>query len=449
MYFKPHEYQQFSIEKIINNPALALFLEMGLGKTVCTLTAINELMYNYFAITKVLVVAPKKVAESTWDDEISKWEHLKHLKVSKILGSASERSKALLAKADIYIINRENIVWLTEHLEEWPFDMLVLDESSSFKNHQTKRFKALRKFRPLCDRVICLTGTPTSNSLMDLWAQMYLLDKGERLGRTITIYRSRWFLPDQASGHIIYSYKPKPIAEKEIYKSIADISFSMKAEDWLKMPKRIDNIIKLELTAEQRKLYKELEKEYVLSFPAGDVTASTAAVLSNKLLQLANGALYTEDKKTVCIHDAKLEALEEIAECGKPLLVFYTYKHDRERILAKFKQAKTLETDADVKKWNAGKIQMLVVHPASVGYGLNLQAGGHIIVWYGLTWSLEQYQQANARLYRQGQTESVIIHHLVCKGTVDERVIQALENKELGQAKLIEAVKAKIKNQRV
>ena len=425
-------------------------MDMGLGKTVCTLTAIKELMYDYFDCIRVLIIAPKKVAESTWDDEALKWEHTKSFKIVKVLGTSQKRIKALNTKADIYVINRDNVSWLVSYYSDkkWPFDTVILDESSSFKSPKSIRFKSLRRIRPKIKRIVCLTGTPTSNSLEDIWAQIYLLDRGERLCKTKTMFLHNWFLPNQRNGSVVYNYKPGPGSDQEIYDAIADISFSMQAADYLQLPERVDNIINVNMSPKQKALYKTLERDLVLNLPTGDISAATAAVLSNKLLQLANGASYDNEQQVIHIHDAKLDALQEITETGKNLLVFYGYKHDRIRLLERFQQAKTLETDKDIKAWNAGKIKILIAHPASVGYGLNLQAGGNVIVWYGLTWSLEQYQQANARLYRQGQKEAVIIHHLVCKGTIDERVIQALQNKEQGQKRLIDAVKAKIREYR-
>lgn len=446
MRFIPHSYQEFAIKKIIELPALALFLDMGLGKTICSLTAIAELMWDYFSVCKVLIIAPKKVAESTWDSEVVKWDSTKKLKVSKILGSAADRRKALATDADLYIINRENVVWLMEELKWEPsmFDMLVIDESSSFKNHQAKRFKALKKVRPYFSKVLELTGTPRSNSLMDLWSQMYLLDGGARLGRTITAYRNKWFVPDKFNGPRIYSYLPKPGAEKEIYEAISDITFSMSASDWLELPERIDNIIKIDVGTAAKERYKKMERQLVLSLPEGEIMAANAAALSNKLLQMANGAVYDDEEGVIKIHDAKLEALKEIIESDEPVLVFYNYKHDMDRILEVFPEAKELKKPEDIENWNAGKVKIALAHPASAGYGLNLQAGGSTIVWFGLTWSLEQYMQANARLHRQGQQKAVIIHHLIAKGTIDEQVMAALARKRLGQEDLMEAVKARI-----
>nr|DAY56198.1 MAG TPA: Chromatin remodeling complex ATPase [Caudoviricetes sp.] len=426
-------------------PAAALFLDMGLGKTVCSLTAILELLWNHFSVTKVLVIAPKRVAESTWAQEAAKWDHTRAIRVALVLGDLRQREEALKTNSDVFVINRENVVWLMEYYH-WrpPFDMLVLDESSSFKNHQAKRFRALKKVRPLFDRVLELTGTPTSNGLMDLWAQIYLLDGGKRLGRTITQYRQRYFTPDKTNGFVVYSYRPKPGAEEAIQDAIKDIVVSMSAADWLELPERMDNIIPVELGAKERALYQELEREMVLEMPDGDIQAGSAAVLSNKLLQLANGAIYDDERNVIPVHDKKLEALKELAEPGNPLLVFYTYQHDRERIQAMFPEARVMQGAQDVEDWNAGKISMLLAHPASAGYGLNLQAGGNTVVWFGLTWSLEQYQQANARLYRQGQKRTVVIHHLVAKGTMDEQVMQALQHKAIGQQALLDAVKARL-----
>lgn len=445
MEFKPYRYQQYVIDRIQEMPAAALFLDMGLGKTVCSLTAILELLWNHFSVTKVLVIAPKRVAESTWAQEAAKWDHTRAIRVALVLGDLRQREEALKTNSDVFVINRENVVWLMEYYH-WrpPFDMLVLDESSSFKNHQAKRFRALKKVRPLFDRVLELTGTPTSNGLMDLWAQIYLLDGGKRLGRTITQYRQRYFTPDKTNGFVVYSYRPKPGAEEAIQDAIKDIVVSMSAADWLELPERMDNIIPVELGAKERALYQELEREMVLEMPDGDIQAGSAAVLSNKLLQLANGAIYDDERNVIPVHDKKLEALKELAEPGNPLLVFYTYQHDRERIQAMFPEARVMQGAQDVEDWNAGKISMLLAHPASAGYGLNLQAGGNTVVWFGLTWSLEQYQQANARLYRQGQKRTVVIHHLVAKGTMDEQVMQALQHKAIGQQALLDAVKARL-----
>lgn len=447
-----HEYQEYSKDFILDNPYCALLLDMGLGKTLSSLTAINELLHVYEIIDNVLVIAPLSVAEKTWTDEIEKWDHLQHLTFSKILGKPQERLAALNKKADVYLINRENVEWLVNHYKrDWPFKTVIIDELSSFKSNSAKRFKALRKVRPFMERVIGLTGTPSPNSLLDLWPQIYLLDQGERLGKSITSYRNKYFIPAQKNGHIVYSWQLAPGAEEAIYEKIGDICVSMKAKDYLNLPPRTNNIVNVELGPSDWRKYKELEREYVLSLEDSDVVASNAATLSNKLLQLSNGCIYDENDEPIEIHQKKLEALERIIEDsqGQPVLVFYQYKHDLSRILKQFKQAKKLDVkDGDIKKWNAGEIPLLLAHPQSAGHGLNLQAGGHIIVWFGLTWSLEYYQQANARLDRQGQTAPVIVHHLVTKDTIDEQVIKALENKEVGQEALMAAVKAKIEEYR-
>lgn len=392
------------------------------------------------------------VAEKTWTDEIEKWDHLKHLTFSKILGNQKQRLDALNKKSDVYLINRENVEWLVNHYQrKWPFKTVIIDELSSFKSSSAKRFKALRKVRPFMERVIGLTGTPSPNSLLDLWPQIYLLDQGERLGKTITQYRNKYFIPAQKNGHIVYSWQLIPGAEEAIYNKISDICVSMKAKDHLSLPLRTENIVEIELNKASWKKYKELEREYVLELEEADVVASNAATLSNKLLQLSNGAIYDENGDGREIHQEKLEALERIVEDaqGQSILVFYQYKHDLERIQKKFKQSKKLDVSAgDIHKWNEGEIPLLLAHPQSAGHGLNLQQGGHIIVWFGLTWSLEFYQQANARLDRQGQQQPVIIHHLVTKGTIDEQVIKALQTKEVGQEALMSAVKAKIKEYR-
>ncbi|KZL93950.1 SNF2-related protein [Clostridium magnum] len=445
MKYEPHSYQEYATNWILNKDKVGLLMDMGLGKTVCTLTAIEELIYNYFDIVKALVIAPLRVAEDTWTVEAEKWNHLKNLKISKILGTEKERRAALNIKADIYVINRENVVWLVKECgKNWPFDMVVVDELSSFKSPKSQRFKALRKIR--AKRIVGLTGTPSPNGLMDLWSEIYLLDQGERLGKTLTSYRDQYFVPDKRNQNIIFSYKPKEEAEDVIYKKLSDICISMKAEDYLELPERIDNIISVKLQKDVEEKYKKFEKELLLPLKDSDIVANNAAVLTNKLLQFANGAIYDENDEVVEIHNEKLKALEEIIEAasGKPVLIFYAYKHDRDRLKKYFKNAKELKTSEDIKKWNNGEIEIMLVHPASAGHGLNLQAGGNIIIWFGLTWSLELYQQANARVYRQGQKQNVIIHHLVAKGTIDENVMRALENKSVGQEVLLQAVKARI-----
>ena len=445
--FKPHKYQEYAIDRILDNPAAGLFLDMGLGKTVITLTAVRDLCYRRFEVGKVLVIAPLRVAEDTWTREAEKWEHLKHLRISKVLGDEKKRLEALGQKADIYVINRENVVWLVKHYgRKWPFDMVVIDELSSFKNNQAKRFKALKKVRQWIDRIVGLTGTPAPNGLIDLWPQVYLLDCGERLGWTIGEFRSRYFWAGSKMGHVVYNWELRDGADEQIHEALSDLCVSMKAEDWLELPERIDVVVSVKLPPEAMKAYKKLERDLVLSLNNANIVASTAAVLSNKLLQCANGTIYDDKGVPQRLHKAKLHELAKIIErsSDKPILVFYGYKHDQASILAEFPQARILETAEDIAKWNDGKIPLLVAHPASAGHGLNLQTGGSIIVWYGLTWSLEFYQQANARLHRQGQTERVIIHHLIAEGTMDEVVMTALERKSKGQDALLEAVKAKM-----
>lgn len=446
MQAKLRDYQKYAVNFILNHKQAGLFLDMGLGKTLSTLIAINDLKLLE-DLGKVLIIAPLSVAKNTWPAEIKKWDQTKDLTYALILGSRDQRSRALATSKDLYIINRENIPWLVNYYKKrWPFKTVIIDELSSFKNPAAKRFKALRLVRGRITRIIGLTGTPAPNSLLDLWPEIYLLDQGERLGRTITSYRDTYFNPGQRSGYVVYNWVLKPDCETKIYKKIDDIAISMKSHDYLKLPQRINNTIKVKMTPTELGLYKKLEKEYVINIAKrGEVTASNAAVLSNKLLQLANGAIYDDDLKTIKIHDHKLNALEEITEeaQGQPILVFYQYKQDCSRILEKFSNAKKLDLNGDdIKNWNAGKIPMLLVQPQSAGHGLNLQYGGHIIVWFGLTWSLEYYQQANARLDRQGQTNSVIVHHIVTEKTIDERVMNVLSGKAEKQNALLTAVKA-------
>lgn len=447
MKFIPHSYQDYAIEKAIDTPAIGLFLDMGLGKTVITLTVLDHLKNLYLDADKILVIAPLRVAQDTWSRESQKWDHLQHLTISKILGTRPQREKALKAEADLYIINRENIPWLVSMTgSRWPFDTVVIDELSSFKSSKSKRFRALRRVRPLIQRIIGLTGTPAPNGLHDLWAQLYLLDQGERLGKTITGYRDRYFIPGKRNGHVVYEWKQKQEAEQRVYDEIADICVSMSAKDWLDLPERIDRTVLIPMSPSTQEKYKKLEKDLLLEFDDSDVTADTAAVLSNKLLQLANGAIYDENKDVQHVHDEKLDALEDLVEAanGNPILCFYTYKHDLSRIQERFPSAVKLESTKDIEKWNKGEIPLFLTHPASAGHGLNLQDGGHNIAWFGLTWSLELYQQANARLDRQGQKERVIIHHLVAEGTLDETVKERLEDKTAGQDALLDAVKARI-----
>lgn len=452
MKFIPHDYQQYAIQFLTEHPVAALLLDMGLGKTVTTLTAINELLFDRFEIRRVLVIAPLRVARDTWSAEIEKWEHLKHLKYSVAVGTSAERRQALNAKTDICILNRENISWLVEESGiPFDFDMLVIDELSGFKNHQTKRFKALMKIRPKVKRIVGLTGTPSSNGLMDLWAEFRLLDMGQRLGRFIGQYRTAYFQPDKRNGMVVYSYKPLPQAEKQIYDKISDITISMKAIDYLQMPELLLTEVPVRLSKQERERYQQLKQELVLDLPDGEITAANAASLSNKLSQLANGAIYDDTGVVLPIHDRKLGALEDLIEAanGKPVLVAYWFKHDLERIQERLRKLHTASTVMDkpesIQRWNAGEISVGLIHPASAGHGLNLQAGGSHLIWFGLTWSLELYQQTNARLWRQGQqSETVVIQHLITKGTIDERILKALTRKEQTQTALMQAVKAEI-----
>ncbi len=449
--FIPHSYQRYCINRVLSTPALGLLLDMGLGKTVITLTAVMDLKYNRFAINKVLVIAPKKVAESTWAREAEKWDHLQLLRISTVIGSAAKRIRALNTPADIYVINRENIPWLVEYYRNaWPFDMVIVDEFSSFKNHKAKRFKALSWVRPHIKRIVGLTGTPAPNGLLDLWAQVYLLDGGERLGKNITGFRERYFEPDQRNRDRVFSYAPKAGGEEAIKKLIGDICVSMKAEDYLELPDVMTNTVSVVLDSKAEKAYRKLETEMLLQVDESTIDAGSAAVLTNKLLQLCNGAVYDEERNIVNIHDCKLEAFMELVEGlnGKPALVFYNFQHDKERIkkaLAKTAlRVRELKTPQDETDWNNREIDILLAHPASAAYGLNLQRGGNHVIWFGLNWSLELYQQANKRLHRQGQTEKVIIHHLTVEGGVDEDVVAALESKTSTQDQLMFALKARI-----
>lgn len=447
MKFIPHDYQRYAAEFIITHPISALLLDMGLGKTSITLTAINDLLFDSFEIHKVLVVAPLRVARDTWSAEIEKWEHLKNLQYSVVVGPAQERLKALCTPADIYIINRENIQWLVEESGlTFDFDMAVIDELSSFKNHQSKRFKAFMKVRPKLKRIVGLTGTPASNGLMDLFAEFKLLDMGERLGRLIGQYRNAYFQPDKRNGMVVYSYKPLPDAEQRIYDKISDITISMKATDHLKMPELISAEYMVQLSENEKEKYDRLKKDLIFSTEDNEVTAANAASLSNKLSQMANGAVYSDDGETVHIHDRKLDALEDIIESmnGRLLLVAYWFKHDLERIKKRF-EIREIKSSEDISDWNSGKIPVALIHPASAGHGLNLQSGGSTLVWFGLTWSLELYQQTNARLWRQGQTaDTVVIQHIIAKSTIDEQIMKALKTKDTTQAALITAVKAEV-----
>lgn len=446
MQYVPHEYQSFATEFIVKNAISALFLEMGLGKSVTTLTAIDKLMYDHFEISRVLIIAPLRVAVSTWPSEIEKWNHLNRLSYSVVVGNEKERRQALRKKADIYIINRENIDWLVNksgfYLE---FDMLVIDELSSFKSYSAKRFKSLLKIRPNFKRVVGLTGTPSSNGLMDLWAEFRILDLGQRLGRYITHYRNTYFVPDKRNGMVIYSYKPQDDAEEQIYQAIGDITISMKSCDHLQLPELIMNEVPVEMDKTDIQRYQRFKKEMVLTLEEKEIDAINAASLSNKLLQMANGSVYDEDKASHTIHDKKLDALDELIEeaNGKPVLVAYWFQSDLERIKKRMK-VREIKSSQDIEDWNKGKIPVALIHPASAGHGLNLQTGGAVLIWFSLTWSLELYQQTNARLYRQGQKQTVVIHHLMTKGTIDEDVMKAIKRKERTQEALMSAVKARI-----
>ena len=446
MRYVAHNYQNYAKDFILAHKVSALFLDCGLGKTIATLTAINELMYDSFEISKVLIIAPLRVAQSTWKEEIEKWDHLNLLRYSIAVGDEKERLKALKQNSDIYIINRENVDWLvTKSGIDFNFDMLIIDELSSFKSHTSKRFKSLLKIRPYFERVVGLAGTPSSNGLMDLWAEFRVLDLGERLGRYITHYRNEYFLPDKRNGAIIFSYKPQINAEERIYRRLADMTISMKSTEYLKMPELILNELEINLDEEDQMKYKKFKKEMVMTIQEKEIDAINAASLSNKLIQLANGSIYDEDKKFYEVHNKKLDKLEEIIESanGKPVLVAYWFKADKERIEKRFK-VREIKTADDIKQWNMGMINLALIHPASAGHGLNLQSGGSTLVWFSLTWSLELYQQTNARLYRQGQKDTVVIHHLITKNTIDEDIMKSLKRKDKTQEALMRAVKARI-----
>ncbi|MCH5203114.1 MAG: DEAD/DEAH box helicase [Oscillospiraceae bacterium] len=453
MKYCPHEYQRYAAEYIETHLIAAIFLDCGLGKTSITLTAIESLMHDRFEVEKVLVIAPLRVAQTGWSDEIEKWDHLHGLTYSVAVGTVEERMAALKAKADIYMINRENVQWLVEESGiKFDFDMLIIDELSSFKNHQTKRFKALMKVRPKVKRIVGLTGTPTGNGLMDLWAEFRLMDMGERLGRFIGRYRTSYFTPDKRNGQVVFSYKPLPDAEQRIYDKISDITISMRATEYLKMPELVTANYEVELNKSERGRYEKMKTALVLQLPEGEVTAANAAALSGKLSQMSNGAIYTDDGSITPLHGRKLDALEDIIEAanGKPLLIAYWFKHDLKRIIERLSKLHILytaiESAESIRRWNNGEFPVALIHPASAGHGLNLQSGGSRIVWFGLTWSLELYQQTNARLWRQGQkAETVIIQHIVTKGTVDEQILKALSEKDRTQAALIEAVKAEMR----
>lgn len=455
MIYEPYPYQQYCAARIVADAAVGLFLDMGLGKTVITLDAINTLRYDRWAVQRVLIIAPKKVAEGTWTKEAQKWEHLRHLRISAVLGSQQKRLRALATPADIYVINRDNVAWLVDYFKNaWPFDMVVLDESSSFKNSQSKRFKALKLVRSRINRLVELTGTPASNGLIDLWAQIYLLDGGARLGITLGQYRERFFDPDKRSRTQIFSYTPKDGSMEYIQQAIGDICVSMKAEDYLNLPDRMFDDVPVVLDDKARKAYRQLERDLLLDLDEGQITAASAGVLTGKLLQLCNGAVYDSEKRPLAIHNCKVEAFLEVLEQlnGQHCLVFYNFQHDRDRLLAALEplglRVRVYQNAADEDAWNAGEIDVLLAHPASCAYGLNLQNGGHHIVWFGLTWSLEQYEQANKRLHRQGQRHPVIVHHLVVQGGMDEDVIESLRAKGDTQEALMDALKARIKKAR-
>ena len=456
MIFKPHDYQSYCVEYIRAHPIAALLLDMGLGKTVITLTAICDLMLDDLAVSKPLVIAPLRVARDTWPAEVEKWDHLAALDVSVIVGTVKERTAAVNRNAMIYIVNRENIKWLVDYYEKnglrWDFDCVVIDELSSFKNYQSQRFKWLRKVRPFVKRWIGLTGTPTSNGLMDLWAEIGILDGGERLGRFIGRFRDAYFKAGSMnpSTGVVFSYVPRPGAEEQIYEKISDITISMKALDYLDMPECISVTHEVEMDTTERRLYDQLKRDLIIPLEDGDIDAANAASLTGKLLQMSNGAVYDENGEARRIHDRKLEKLEDLIEAanGQPVLVAYWFKHDRDRILSHLTAAGYIPCDIkeseDIRRWNAGSIPVALIHPASAGHGLNIQDGGHILIWFGLTWSLELYQQTNARLWRQGQRSTVTIHHIVTKDTVDGDVLAALASKDVTQEKLIAAVKAQL-----
>lgn len=444
MKYNPHDYQIYTTEYILTHPIAAVLLDMGLGKSVITLTAIFDLTLDSFLVRKVLVIAPLRVARDTWPAEIEKWDHLKGLKYTVAVGSEVQRKTALMKRAQVYIINRENVEWLISRSGiPFDFDMVVVDELSSFKSHQAKRFKSLLKVRPQVKRFVGLTGTPSSNGLMDLWAEYRLLDMGQRLGRFIGRYREDYFVPDKRNQQVIFSYKPKPGAEEAIYRLISDITISMKGSDYLKLPELVINEVSVRLSKKEMETLDSMKRDLITTVKGEEITAANAAALSGKLLQMANGAVYDDHGAVIHIHDRKLDALEDVIEGanGKPVLIAYWFKHDLARIQKRF-EVEVLSSADSIRRWNKGEIPVAVIHPASAGHGLNLQAGGSTLVWFGLTWSLELYQQTNARLWRQGQKDTVVIHHLIAKGTIDERVMKALKDKDNTQAALIDAVKA-------
>lgn len=453
MKYKPHEYQKYATRFIEEKPEAAILLDMGMGKTSITLTAIDSLMFDSFDVRKVLVIAPVRVAKFSWPDELHKWDHLSELTFAVAVGTPKQRMTALEAGADITIINRENVQWLIDKSGySFDFDMVVIDELSSFKNHKAKRFRALLKVRPFIKRIVGLTGTPASNGLMDLWAEFRLLDMGQRLGKFIGRFRLKYFEPERYNGPVVYTYRPLPGAEEAIYDAISDITISMKAEDHIPMPELIETEYPVWMDADEQEQYKEMSEKFILDLPEKDITAANAGVLCGKLSQMANGAIYDENGEYYHIHDEKLDALEDIIESanGKPLLIAYWFRSDRERIEERLNAVglkyERLEKDDAIRRWNEGKISIGLIHPASAGHGLNLQSGGSTIVWFGLTWSLENYQQTVARLWRQGQTDkTVVVMHIVTKDTVDETILDALRAKDMTQRKLIDAVKAQIR----
>ncbi len=449
MKFEAKYYQNYCINRILNQSALGLLLDMGMGKTAITLTAVEQLVYDYFSVRKVLVIAPLRPALETWPTEIEKWDHTKHMSYSVVIGTKQERLGALDRDADVYIINRENVQWLVDfYRKKWPFDMVVIDELSSFKSSKAQRFRALRKVRPYISRIVGLTGTPSPNGLLDLWPQMFLLDEGKTLGRTLTSYRDSYFVPDKRSAQMIFSWKPRPDAEAKIYEKLGDLCVSMKTADYLQLPERVDIRHEIETSEETLAIYQKLEKDMLLPYDDGDIDAGSAAILTNKLLQVAGGAAYNENGEPHILHDEKLDALDTLIEAanGQPILLFYAYRHERDRIMERHPEAVDVKNDSAVKEWNAGNIPILLAHPASAGHGLNLQFGGHIVIWYGLPLSLELYQQANKRVHRMGQKETVLIHHLLMKNTADMWVLdQILTPKTERQDALLEALKVRIK----
>lgn len=444
--FKPYDYQKKSIQHIKVHKRCGLFLDMSLGKTVCTLTAIDSFIYDSLEVNKVLVIAPKRVALDTWPNEVKKWKHLNHLRIAVAVGTDKQRRQAIESDADIYVINRENVVWLLDNYE-FDYDMVVIDELSSFKSNSSQRFKALKKVIPRAKRVVGMTGTPSPNGLIDLWSQLYLIDGGKRLEKTIGKYRAKYFHPGRSNGYVVYDYLLNKGAEDEIYRKIDDICISMKKEDYLELPDKIFQNVYVEIDSKMMKFYEKMKKDEILRLgEETTIMAANAAAVSNKLQQIANGAVYDDEGNVEALHTSKLDALEELIEQanGSPVLVFYAFRHDRDAIISRFKNVHEINTSEDIAKWNAGEMPILIAHPASIGHGLNLQFGGHIIIWYGLTWSLENYLQANDRLHRMGQKNCVSIYHIVAKGTIDEAILQSLTEKDKRQNALMAYLKAEI-----